>query len=364
MAGWTDEYPARSGDPFPHRPAGGGGAGPRRRRGRSCRGRCSCRVLAASVIRWRGVTVAAMACPVAIVPHHVTAGRARSDVPPDSSRPRVSWPRYTDRMVNEPAARACGDQRAWLRADVIAGVTVAAYLVPQAMAYAQLAGLPAVAGLWAVLGPLAVYAALGTSRLLSAGPESDDRADDGDDRSGRRPRGTQAGTWSRGSAGSPRRRDLPGRLAGPARFPRRSPLQPGTDRLHGRHRRHHDRRPARAVDRRSGVGRQPGRRNSSRRFDRSGRGIRQRSCSSLAVLTCPGRLARWMPATAWSAADDGASGNHRCRDRTGRPGSGSDRHRALRTACPVVPAVSRAPICGRWSSPLSASRSSATPTPC
>lgn len=60
----------------------------------------------------------------------------------------------------------------WLRADVIAGVTVAAYLVPQAMAYAQLAGLPPVAGLWSILGPLAVYAALGTSRLLSAGPES------------------------------------------------------------------------------------------------------------------------------------------------------------------------------------------------
>jgi SulP family sulfate permease len=65
-----------------------------------------------------------------------------------------------------------GYQRGWLRADVIAGGTVAAYLVPQAMAYAQLAGLPAVAGLWAVLGPLAVYALLGSSRLLSVGPES------------------------------------------------------------------------------------------------------------------------------------------------------------------------------------------------
>src|SRR5690242_849414 len=62
--------------------------------------------------------------------------------------------------------------RGGLRADVVAGVTVAAYLVPQAMAYAQLAGLPPVAGLWAVLGPLAVYSVLGTSRLLSVGPES------------------------------------------------------------------------------------------------------------------------------------------------------------------------------------------------
>ena len=46
-----------------------------------------------------------------------------------------------------------------------------AYLVPQAMAYAQLAGLPAGAVV-GVLGPLAVYAVMGSSRLLSVGPES------------------------------------------------------------------------------------------------------------------------------------------------------------------------------------------------
>ena len=43
-------------------------------------------------------------------------------------------------------------QPSWLRADVIAGVTVAAYLVPQAMAYAQLAGLPAVTSARSQLG--------------------------------------------------------------------------------------------------------------------------------------------------------------------------------------------------------------------
>ena len=63
-------------------------------------------------------------------------------------------------------------QRGWLRGDVLAGVTVAAYLVPQVMAYATVAGLPAVAGLWAALVPLAVYAVLGSSRQLSVGPES------------------------------------------------------------------------------------------------------------------------------------------------------------------------------------------------
>ena len=61
-------------------------------------------------------------------------------------------------------------ERGWLRGDVIAGITVAAYLIPQVMAYAELAGLPAVAGLWAVIGSMTVYALLGSSRHLSVGP--------------------------------------------------------------------------------------------------------------------------------------------------------------------------------------------------
>ncbi|WP_369386531.1 SulP family inorganic anion transporter [Streptomyces sp. CG1] len=59
-----------------------------------------------------------------------------------------------------------------LKGDLIAGVTVAAYLVPQVMAYAGVAGLPPVAGLWAILPALALYALFGSSRLLSVGPES------------------------------------------------------------------------------------------------------------------------------------------------------------------------------------------------
>jgi len=65
-----------------------------------------------------------------------------------------------------------GYRRSWLRGDVMAGLTVAAYLVPQGMAYATLAGLAPVAGLWASLLPLLIYAVLGSSRYLSAGPES------------------------------------------------------------------------------------------------------------------------------------------------------------------------------------------------
>lgn len=56
------------------------------------------------------------------------------------------------------------------RADVIAGITTAILLVPQAMAYALLAGLPPQFGLYASCVPLLVYAALGTSRRLAIGP--------------------------------------------------------------------------------------------------------------------------------------------------------------------------------------------------
>lgn len=65
-----------------------------------------------------------------------------------------------------------GYQRAWLRGDLLAGVTVTAYLVPQVMAYAALAGVPAETGLWAAVGALTAYALLGSSPLLSVGPES------------------------------------------------------------------------------------------------------------------------------------------------------------------------------------------------
>jgi sulfate permease, SulP family len=67
---------------------------------------------------------------------------------------------------------AMGYQRTWLRGDLLAGVTVTAYLIPQVMAYAELAGLPAVAGLWASVGALIGYALLGSSPQLSVGPES------------------------------------------------------------------------------------------------------------------------------------------------------------------------------------------------
>ena len=62
-------------------------------------------------------------------------------------------------------------QRRWLRADLLAGVTVGAMLIPQSMAYAELAGLAPQFGFYAVIGALVVYAFVGTSRHLGVGPE-------------------------------------------------------------------------------------------------------------------------------------------------------------------------------------------------
>jgi SulP family sulfate permease len=56
--------------------------------------------------------------------------------------------------------------------DLLAGLTVAAYLIPQCLAYGELAGLAPIQGLWAVLPPLLLYAVLGSSPQLSVGPES------------------------------------------------------------------------------------------------------------------------------------------------------------------------------------------------
>jgi high affinity sulfate transporter 1 len=63
-------------------------------------------------------------------------------------------------------------ERRWLRIDVVAGITVAAYLVPQVMGYAEVAGLAPVVGLWAIMVSLVVYSAVGSSPQLSVGPES------------------------------------------------------------------------------------------------------------------------------------------------------------------------------------------------
>ena len=63
-------------------------------------------------------------------------------------------------------------RREWLRADAVAGLVLAAILVPQGMAYAELAGLPAVTGLYTTVACLVGYALFGPSRVLVLGPDS------------------------------------------------------------------------------------------------------------------------------------------------------------------------------------------------
>jgi SulP family sulfate permease len=63
-------------------------------------------------------------------------------------------------------------RRGWIVRDALAAVTICAVLVPQALAYGQLAGLSPVDGLYAALAPLVLYPLFASSRRLMAGPES------------------------------------------------------------------------------------------------------------------------------------------------------------------------------------------------
>src|SRR5947207_10386363 len=63
-------------------------------------------------------------------------------------------------------------KRAWLRHDVVAGITLAAYAIPVSLAYATLAGLPPQYGIYCYLIAGIAYALFGTSRQLAVGPTS------------------------------------------------------------------------------------------------------------------------------------------------------------------------------------------------
>ena len=75
----------------------------------------------------------------------------------------MSWPVFTSLR---------GYDRSWLRGDLVAGLTVWAVLVPEALAYASIAGVSPVVGLYAAPGALLLYAAFGSSRHLVTGPMS------------------------------------------------------------------------------------------------------------------------------------------------------------------------------------------------
>lgn len=63
-------------------------------------------------------------------------------------------------------------RRGWLSKDIVAGLVLASLLVPQGMAYAELAGLPPITGLYTTVFGLLGYALFGPSRILVVGPDS------------------------------------------------------------------------------------------------------------------------------------------------------------------------------------------------
>ena len=127
-------------------------------------------------------------------------------------------------------------ERHWLAKDVVAGLVLTALLVPQGMAYAELAGLPAVTGLYTSILCLIGYAVFGPSRILVLGPDSSLGpmiaatiiplvGADGDPAQGRRA-GLDAGAHGRRVHDPGRRRE--------ARADRRPAVQADADRLHER----------------------------------------------------------------------------------------------------------------------------------
>ena len=89
-------------------------------------------------------------------------------VPPSGAGPAAAERSASQASRFFPSLR--GYERSWLRGDLIAGITVWAILVPQALAYASIAGVSPVVGLYAAPGALVLYAALGSSRHLVTGP--------------------------------------------------------------------------------------------------------------------------------------------------------------------------------------------------
>ena len=112
-------------------------------------------------------------------------GRTPSCQYPDPSKPSSVTPGQDHESVTQPAeappngppqsTRSGSGTRLspfLVRGDLVAGLVLAALLVPQGMAYSELAGLPAVYGLYATMVPLIVYSLLGPSRILILGPDS------------------------------------------------------------------------------------------------------------------------------------------------------------------------------------------------
>ena len=96
--------------------------------------------------------------------------------PPEVHSPPETRPPRDPRSVAVRALPILAALRGYgldsFRADLVAGIVLSALLVPAGMAYAQAAGLPAITGLYATVGPLVAYFLVGPSRILVLGPDS------------------------------------------------------------------------------------------------------------------------------------------------------------------------------------------------
>src|SRR6188472_4198515 len=103
----------------------------------------------------------------------------------ETTKGQLSSPAHHSERVRAPIEPACncanvsrsarlpimdwvvGYRKDWFRLDLVAGLTAAAVVIPKALAYATIAGLPVQVGLYTALLPMVIYALLGTSRPLS-----------------------------------------------------------------------------------------------------------------------------------------------------------------------------------------------------
>ena len=89
----------------------------------------------------------------------------------EGSRPNHTEPSRVARLLPILQWAPRYDRR-WLRADLIAGLTVTALVVPKALGYAGIARVPIQYGLYAAAAGAILYALFGTSRQISTGPSS------------------------------------------------------------------------------------------------------------------------------------------------------------------------------------------------
>src|SRR3954469_10158515 len=135
-----------------------------------------------------------------------------------------------------------GYQRPWLRRDLVAGLTVWAVLIPEALAYATIAGVSPVVGLYAAPGALILYAALGSSRSLVTGPMAAPAALSAATVADRRPRRRQPVRRLQRRPGPHHRTRGAARRPAAARVPGQLQQRARAQRLHRRPRPHNRRR--------------------------------------------------------------------------------------------------------------------------